>query len=222
MIEAKHRSFRAIPMIALASSVALPAFAADALSALELKAAYCLKETDASIKLMIEAPKPPTQMLQQLRDRVQKKQEEKRDQLQAFLKSRPNVFDAEATKSALKTVDSDAKIDATGRRSIRDRCATECKTTNPPPTPETRTCVETCAKNDEVARRLDRCTTLEWLAESAKGSAAESTLNSAKDAVTDAPKETAEDAARDAAKEPAKDAPKDSSKDAAPSKQPAR
>jgi hypothetical protein len=142
--------------------------AADTPSELDLRAAYCLRVTEASIKLMADAPKPPTKMLEQLRGQVMKKQEEKRDQLAAYVKSRPALFEADATRDALKTVDSDAKIDGSGRRTILDSCAAQCKSTNPPPTAEARTCVDACAKDDPVVKRLERCTTVEWLSESVK------------------------------------------------------
>ena len=126
--------------------------AAETPTDVELRAAYGLRLTEASIKLMAEAPKPPTKMLEQLRGQVMKKQEEKRDRLAAYVKSRPALFEAEATRDALKPVDSDAKIDGSGRRVILDACATQCKSTNPPPTAEARTCVDACAKDDPVAK----------------------------------------------------------------------
>jgi len=143
--------------------LSLSAVAADAPGEHDLRAAYCLRLTEASIKLMAEAPKPPTKMLEHLREQVMKKQEEKRDRLAAYVKSRTALLEADATREALKTVDGDAKIDATGRKSVLDRCASECKTTNPPPAQEARTCVETCAARDDAVKRLDRCVTVDWL-----------------------------------------------------------
>ena len=160
-----------MPGMLIGASIALlPTWtvAAETPTDVELRAAYCLRLTEASIQLMAEAPKPPTKMLEQLRGQVMKKQEEKRDRLTAYVKSRPALFEAEATRDALKTVDSDANIDGSGRRAILDRCATQCKSTNPPPTAEARTCVDACAKEDPVAKRLDRCTSVDWLGETAK------------------------------------------------------
>jgi hypothetical protein len=73
------------------------------------------------------------------------------------------VLESDLVREALKTVDADANIDNSGRRSILDACALQCKTANPPPTAEGRACIDACAKDDPVVRRLDRCTTLDWL-----------------------------------------------------------
>ena len=137
--------------------------AAETPSELDLRAAYCLRLAEASIKLMTDAPKPPTKMLEQLRAQVMKKQEEKRDRLAAYVKARPALLEADATREALKTVDSDAKIDATGRKTVLERCASDCRTTNPPPSQEARTCVEGCAAKDDAVKRLERCVTVDWL-----------------------------------------------------------
>lgn len=137
--------------------------AADALDDVTLRAAYCLKLTEASIGLMNAAPRAVTPMLEQLRNQVKKKQEEKLEQLKAYFKTRPAALESDAAREALKTVDADAKVDNSGRQSVFAACATSCKTTNPPPTQEGRACIDACAKDDPVARRLDRCTTLEWL-----------------------------------------------------------
>ena len=145
-----------------------PVFAADPPSELDLRAAYCLKLTEASIKAMTDAPKPPTKMLESLRDQVMKKQQEKRDQLAKYVESKPALLTADATREVLKTVDSDAKLDATGRKVVLDACATECKTTNPPANQEGRTCIDACAAKNDAVKRLDRCTTLEWLGVAAK------------------------------------------------------
>ena len=156
---------------ALATALAIfshSLLAADPPSELDLRAAYCLKLTEASIKLMSDAPKPPTKMLESLRDQVMKKQQEKRDQLAKYVESKPTLLAADATREALKTVDSDAKLDATGRKAVLDACATGCKTTNPPANQEGRTCIDACAAKDDVVKRLDRCTTLEWLGVAAK------------------------------------------------------
>jgi hypothetical protein len=148
--------------------IPLSAVAAEPPGEGDLRAAYCLRLTEASIKLMKDAPNPPTKMLEQLRGQVLKKQEEKRERLAEYVKSRPALFEAEATREALKTVDADAKIDGTGRRSILDACATQCKSANPPATAEAKTCLDSCAKDDPVAKRLDRCTSVEWLGDAAK------------------------------------------------------
>jgi hypothetical protein len=157
---------RAVAAIAAVISVAVNA--ADAPSDLDIRASYCLKLTEASIKLMADAPKPPTKMLEQLRDQVSRKQQEKRDRLAKYVESKPALLEADAAREALKTVDSDAKLDATGRRTVLERCATECKTTNPPPTADARACIDACAAKDEAVKRLDRCVSVDWLAEPAK------------------------------------------------------
>jgi len=136
---------------------------ADAPTSTDLKAAYCLRLTEASIKLMTDAPKPPTRMLEQLREQVRKKQEEKRERLDAYVKSHAVSLDSDAAREALKPVESDAKLDATGRRAVLDRCATDCKTVNPPPSQEGRACIDACAAKDEAVMRIERCTTVEWV-----------------------------------------------------------
>jgi hypothetical protein len=143
--------------------VALSVQAADGPAAVDVRAAYCLRLTEASIRLMTDAPKPPTKMLETLRDQVKKKQEEKRERLDAYVKSRPGLLEADATRDALKPVDADARLDATGRRALLDRCATECKTTNPPPAQEGRACIDACAAKDDAVKRIERCTTVDWL-----------------------------------------------------------
>jgi hypothetical protein len=149
--------------MAAASALGTASIAADPPSEVDLRAAYCLKLTEASIVLMDNAPKAVTPMLEQLRNQVKKKQEEKRGQLQAYFKTRAALLETDAVREALKTVDADAKIDNTGRRSILEACAAQCKTANPPPTTEGRACIDACAKEDPVVKRLERCTTLEWL-----------------------------------------------------------
>lgn len=128
-----------------------------------VRAAYCMKLTEASIVLMNAAPKAVTPMLEQLRGQVKKKQEEKLEQLKVYLSTRQSVLESDAAREALKTVDADAQVDNSGRRTVLAACATTCKTTNPPATQEGRTCIDACAKEDPVVKRLDRCTTLEWL-----------------------------------------------------------
>ena len=149
---------------AVAATVwSVAAHAAEAADDLGVRAAYCMKLTEASIALMNAAPKAVTPMLEQLRGQVKRKQEEKLEQLKGYLKTRTAVLEADATREALKSVDADAQVDNTGRRTVLAACATTCKTTNPPPTAEGRACIDACAKEDPVVKRLDRCATLEWL-----------------------------------------------------------
>jgi len=156
---------KVVSTLALIAAIALstPSHAADSPSETDVRVAYCLKLTEASIELMNAAPKAVTPMLESLRAQVKRKQEEKVGQLKDYLKSRPGVLDSPPAKEAVKTVDADARIDNGGRKSILDTCATSCKTTNPPPTPEGRSCIDACAKEDPVVKRLDRCATLDWL-----------------------------------------------------------
>jgi len=142
--------------------------AADAVDEIGVRAAYCMKLTEASIALMNAAPKAVTPMLEQLRGQVKKKQEEKLEQLRGYLKTHASVLDSDAARDASRTVDTDAQVDNTGRRTVLAACATTCKTTNPPPTQEGRTCIDACAREDPIVKRLDRCTTLEWLAADGK------------------------------------------------------
>jgi hypothetical protein len=155
------RSAAAALVVTLAWS--LGARAAGAPDDTAVRAAYCMKLTEASIALMNAAPKAVTPMLEQLRGQVKKKQEEKLEQLKGYFSTRASALESDAAREALKTVDGDAQVDNSGRRTVLAACATTCKTTNPPPTQEGRTCIDACAKEDPVVKRLDRCTTLEWL-----------------------------------------------------------
>ena len=158
-----------VVLVALAFSSATRA--ADTPDDAGLRAAYCLRLTEASIALMNAAPKAVTPMLEQLRGQVKKKQEEKLGQLRGYLGTRPAVLESDAAREVLKTVDADAQLDNSGRRTVLAACATTCKTTNPPATQEGRTCIDACAKEDPAVKRLDRCTTLEWLPADGKAQA---------------------------------------------------
>jgi hypothetical protein len=142
------RSASAAAALVVTLAWSLGARAAGAPDDTAVRAAYCMKLTEASIALMNAAPKAVTPMLEQLK---------------GYFSTRASALESDAAREALKTVDGDAQVDNSGRRTVLAACATTCKTTNPPPTQEGRTCIDACAKEDPVVKRLDRCTTLEWL-----------------------------------------------------------
>ena len=84
--------------LAMAAAWPVAARAADTPDDTSIRAAYCLKLTEASIALMNAAPKAVTPMLEQLRGQVKKKQEEKLGQLKGYLSTRPSVLESDAAR----------------------------------------------------------------------------------------------------------------------------